>query len=177
MNVRNKLYCAYHIFYILLFPLCSFAQSEGNKPNSITPNDRRYAWVFDMVETALLYEKEDSSIYKIDNYYEKCLNKKVKTLPNCEICAQYSLTKWDYFVDSLFTKAYRLSSKNYKYQNMMNDMNTKWLQLRKDIKVQRTVLASKMALTPKNYILLYSQEIVMIRTYAKFLESLSFYEK
>ena len=176
MVVRNKLYRVYYTFYILLLPLCSFAQSEEEDTNRITPNDRRYAWVFEMVETARLYEKEDSTIYKVDYYYKECINNRIKNLENCEICAQYSLTKSDSYIKSLFMKVY-LSSKNTNYQKMMLDMDTKWWELRDDMEIQRKLLTSKMALTPKNYILLYYQELIMTNIYTTFLKRLSYCDR
>lgn len=55
----------------------------------------------------------------------------------------------------------------------MLEMQYNWLQFRNDSKAQRKLLSSKIKVTPKNYILLYYQEIVMAHNYAKFLESLS----
>jgi hypothetical protein len=173
MKKSNKLH------YILCFFLSSllvhdyaFAQSQTGSIDEVL-NRKRHTWVFEMIEMAQSYERNDSNIYKIDKYYDNCIQKKAKTLANCETCAQYSLAKWNYFADSLFNKAYKLSSKNYKYQNLMLEMQSNWLEFRVASKAQRILLASKIKLTPKNYILLYYQEIVMAHRYAKFLETLS----
>ena len=135
----------------------------------IAPITKEHTWIFQMMEIAQWYDKNELNMNKLDSYYDNCMQKKDLTLNNCEICMQYSLYKWNYFVDSLFNKTYQSNHGKPKYQKLLLEMKNNWIELQSDIKRQRKVLFSKISVTPKNYILLYYEEIYMLQTYSSFL--------
>ncbi|MFM2269295.1 MAG: hypothetical protein RL757_2736 [Bacteroidota bacterium] len=164
------------ILVILLFATHVFAQQPTAQFKPFEKNDKRFMWVLEMVEVARLYEKQDSSIYKIDKYYEDCISRKKTDLSMCEKCAVKSLDTWNALADTLFRRLYerKRDTLQMEFKQAILKTHRQWLQLKTDMSAEREMLMSKVNLNSENYILLFFKEINMTRAYVLFLNNIRY---